>query len=176
MRDPCIPTNPDLPHSRAVHVRARTQNRCVVCGQENPHGLRIHYVEDRDGGITAEWQPTNDGLRSVDGRIEGQVPAPCRGRREPANPRMGRAEGQTAGQDRGYPYSGRWFRTRPRMGQFSRSAWPDSTTQKTEEWAMSADEWPAHLRIPLLKSREEAARGLLAGYFDELASIKENRT
>ena len=41
-------------------LRARTQNGCVVCGQENPYGLRIHYARERDGAITAEWRPTEN--------------------------------------------------------------------------------------------------------------------
>jgi len=39
-------------------IRARTQNCCVVCGQENPYGLRIQYVRERDGAVSAEWHPT----------------------------------------------------------------------------------------------------------------------
>lgn len=39
-------------------MRARTQNCCVVCGQENLYGLRIQNVQERDGSVSAEWQPT----------------------------------------------------------------------------------------------------------------------
>jgi hypothetical protein len=28
----------------SLGLRARTQNGCVVCGQDNPYGLRIQYV------------------------------------------------------------------------------------------------------------------------------------
>ena len=41
-------------------LQARTQNRCVVCGRENPNGLRIRFVRERDGAITAEWRPTEN--------------------------------------------------------------------------------------------------------------------
>ena len=41
-------------------LQARTQNRCFVCGQENPYGLHIHFVRERDGAIWAEWQPTEN--------------------------------------------------------------------------------------------------------------------
>lgn len=41
-------------------LQARTQNRCIVCGQENPYGLHIHFVRERDGVISAEWQPTEN--------------------------------------------------------------------------------------------------------------------
>ena len=30
-------------------LRARTQNGCVVCGQDNPYGLRIQYVGSSEG-------------------------------------------------------------------------------------------------------------------------------
>jgi acyl-coenzyme A thioesterase PaaI-like protein len=53
-------------------LRARTQNRCVVCGQENPHGLRIHYVRERDGAITAEWRPTED-WEGFEGIVHGGI-------------------------------------------------------------------------------------------------------
>jgi acyl-coenzyme A thioesterase PaaI-like protein len=43
---------------RQPGLRARTQGACVVCGQENPYGLRIRYVREPDGGISAEWRPT----------------------------------------------------------------------------------------------------------------------
>ena len=106
-------------------LQARTQNRCIVCGQENPYGLHIHFVRERDGAISAEWRPTEkwEGFKGiVHGgiistvldeavskavaaiqvrgpyrRIEGQVSAPRPGRREPSNPGMGREKSQAAG-------------------------------------------------------------------------------
>lgn len=53
-------------------LRARTQNGCVVCGQENPHGLRIHYVRERDGAITAEWRPTEN-WEGFEGIVHGGI-------------------------------------------------------------------------------------------------------
>ena len=41
-------------------LQARTQNRCIVCGQENRYGLHIHFVREPDGAISAEWQPTEN--------------------------------------------------------------------------------------------------------------------
>jgi acyl-coenzyme A thioesterase PaaI-like protein len=52
------PKNPGGPHASALGLRARTQNCCVVCGHENPYGLRIEYVREPDGAVSAEWLPT----------------------------------------------------------------------------------------------------------------------
>lgn len=38
-------------------LRARMQNFCVVCGQDNPTGLRIRFTRDSDGSISADWRP-----------------------------------------------------------------------------------------------------------------------
>jgi uncharacterized protein (TIGR00369 family) len=53
-------------------LRARTQNGCVVCGQENPCGLRIHYVREPDGVITAEWRPTEN-WEGFEGIVHGGI-------------------------------------------------------------------------------------------------------
>ena len=53
-------------------LRARTQNRCVVCGQENPYGLHIHFVRERDGAITAEWRPTEN-WEGFEGIVHGGI-------------------------------------------------------------------------------------------------------
>ena len=45
-------------HSDVSSVRARAQSGCVVCGQENPHGLRIHFRLESDGIVSAEWRPS----------------------------------------------------------------------------------------------------------------------
>jgi len=57
-------------------LRARTQNRCIVCGRENPYGLHIHFVRELDGAISAEWRPTEnwEGFQGiVHGGIIGTV-------------------------------------------------------------------------------------------------------
>ena len=41
-------------------VRAQMQNRCVVCGPDNPRGLRISYARQEDGAVTADWCPSED--------------------------------------------------------------------------------------------------------------------
>lgn len=41
---------------RAVR-RARRQRTCVVCGQDNPRGLRIRFEPGDDGSVTAVWDP-----------------------------------------------------------------------------------------------------------------------
>jgi len=53
-------------------LRARTQNGCVVCGQDNPYGLRIQYALGRDGAITAEWQPTEN-WEGFEGIVHGGI-------------------------------------------------------------------------------------------------------
>jgi acyl-coenzyme A thioesterase PaaI-like protein len=53
-------------------LRALAQNRCVVCGLENPHGLRIQYVRERDGAITAEWRPT-ESWEGFEGIVHGGI-------------------------------------------------------------------------------------------------------
>jgi acyl-coenzyme A thioesterase PaaI-like protein len=53
-------------------LRARTQNGCVVCGQENPYGLRIHYVREPDGAITADWRPTQS-WEGFEGIVHGGI-------------------------------------------------------------------------------------------------------
>jgi acyl-coenzyme A thioesterase PaaI-like protein len=39
-------------------LRARPQDGCVVCGKENPYGLRIRFVRECDGAYSADWRPT----------------------------------------------------------------------------------------------------------------------
>jgi len=56
----------------AADIRARTQNSCVVCGQENPHGLRIHYHLQEDGAIAADWQPTEN-WEGFEGIVHGGI-------------------------------------------------------------------------------------------------------
>ena len=56
----------------SLGLRARTQNGCIVCGQENPHGLRIRYVREPDGAIAAEWRPTKD-WEGFEGIVHGGI-------------------------------------------------------------------------------------------------------
>ena len=53
-------------------LRARTQNGCVVCGQDNPYGLRIQYVLGHDGIISAEWRPTEH-WEGFEGIVHGGI-------------------------------------------------------------------------------------------------------
>ena len=53
-------------------LRARTQNGCVVCGQDNPYGLRIQYVLGHDGIISAEWRPTEN-WEGFEGIVHGGI-------------------------------------------------------------------------------------------------------
>ena len=68
----------DSPEAKAhegrgpLDLRARTQNGCVVCGQENPYGLRIHFVRERDGAFTAEWRPTEN-WEGFEGIVHGGI-------------------------------------------------------------------------------------------------------
>jgi acyl-coenzyme A thioesterase PaaI-like protein len=49
-----------LPH-------ARPQPACVVCGQNNPNGLRIRYEPQESGAFTAIWTPESswEGFRGI---------------------------------------------------------------------------------------------------------------
>jgi acyl-coenzyme A thioesterase PaaI-like protein len=38
-------------------LHARPQPACVVCGQNNPNGLRVRYELQESGAITAMWTP-----------------------------------------------------------------------------------------------------------------------
>lgn len=54
--------------SRPVFLRS--QSRCVVCGQEHPHGLRIRFGAGPSGSAEAEWTPTSD-WEGFEGIIHG---------------------------------------------------------------------------------------------------------
>ncbi len=41
-------------------LRAQSQNACIVCGPEHPHGLRIRYEKAVDGSVTASWIPSSE--------------------------------------------------------------------------------------------------------------------
>ena len=58
--------------SGPLGLRARTQNGCVVCGQDNPYGLRIQYVLGRDGAVTADWRPT-ESWEGFEGIVHGGI-------------------------------------------------------------------------------------------------------
>ena len=58
--------------SGTIGLRARTQNGCVVCGQDNPYGLRIQYVLGCDGAVTAEWRPTEN-WEGFEGIVHGGI-------------------------------------------------------------------------------------------------------
>jgi acyl-coenzyme A thioesterase PaaI-like protein len=45
--------------------------RCMVCGQQNPHGLQLAFFAE-DGGVDAEWDPEKD-WESFPGVIHGGV-------------------------------------------------------------------------------------------------------
>ena len=48
-------------------LRAVPQDQCFVCGPDHPHGLRIRYSADPEGGATADWTPTPawEGFRGI---------------------------------------------------------------------------------------------------------------
>jgi len=57
-------------------LRARAQSACVVCGQNNPHGLQIRFRREDNGEITAAWTPSSawEGFSGiVHGGIVGTV-------------------------------------------------------------------------------------------------------
>lgn len=53
-------------------VGARLQQRCFVCGQANPRGLRLLFRAAEDGGVSAEWRPPED-LEGFEGIIHGGI-------------------------------------------------------------------------------------------------------
>jgi acyl-coenzyme A thioesterase PaaI-like protein len=50
-----------------TELRARSQGACFVCGQDNPHGLRIKFEIQASGEATATWAPnrTLEGFRGI---------------------------------------------------------------------------------------------------------------
>jgi acyl-coenzyme A thioesterase PaaI-like protein len=48
-------------------LRARPQSVCFVCGQDNPHGLKIPYQRQDNGEIVATWTPAPpwEGFRGI---------------------------------------------------------------------------------------------------------------
>ena len=53
-------------------ARARRQTGCVVCGPDNPNGLRIRYETGDDGGVAAEWIPARR-WEGFEGVIHGGI-------------------------------------------------------------------------------------------------------
>jgi acyl-coenzyme A thioesterase PaaI-like protein len=49
------------------HLQARSQSACFVCGQDNPHGLRIRFQRQGSGEMTATWTPNLawEGFRGI---------------------------------------------------------------------------------------------------------------
>ena len=54
------------------HLQARAQSACFVCGQDNPHGLRIRYQRQDSGEMTATWTP-NPAWEGFRGIVHGGV-------------------------------------------------------------------------------------------------------
>jgi acyl-coenzyme A thioesterase PaaI-like protein len=52
---------------RGTRLHALTQSGCFVCGQDNPHGLRIPYERQDSGEMTAAWTPDPawEGFRGI---------------------------------------------------------------------------------------------------------------
>jgi acyl-coenzyme A thioesterase PaaI-like protein len=50
-----------------IPIQASTQSICFACGQENPHGLRLHFCTAQAGESAAEWTPTSfmEGFRGI---------------------------------------------------------------------------------------------------------------
>jgi acyl-coenzyme A thioesterase PaaI-like protein len=48
-------------------LQARSQSACFVCGQDNPHGLRLPFQRQDGGEITATWTPDPawEGFRGI---------------------------------------------------------------------------------------------------------------
>ncbi|MCP5116122.1 MAG: PaaI family thioesterase [bacterium] len=52
--------------------KAQPQSRCVVCGPDNPRGLRIRFQQTGDGAVEAVWVPTAD-WEGFEGVIHGGI-------------------------------------------------------------------------------------------------------
>jgi acyl-coenzyme A thioesterase PaaI-like protein len=50
-----------------ARLRARPQNGCFVCGQENPRGLRLQFGGQDGGEVIASWTPSSEyeGFRGI---------------------------------------------------------------------------------------------------------------
>lgn len=55
-----------------VPADARPQSRCIACGPDHPHGLRLKFHAGPDGVAEAEWTPTAD-WEGFEGIIHGGV-------------------------------------------------------------------------------------------------------
>ncbi|MCC7175753.1 MAG: PaaI family thioesterase [Bryobacterales bacterium] len=57
----------ERPSGRGDSSRALRHPGCFACGEDNPHGLRIHYRRDGSGAFTAVWRPTSgwEGFRGI---------------------------------------------------------------------------------------------------------------
>ena len=51
-------------------LQARSQGACFVCGQDNPHGLRIKFELQDSGEAIATWAP-NQALEGFRGIVHG---------------------------------------------------------------------------------------------------------
>ena len=55
-----------------TELQARPQGACFVCGQDNPHGLRIKFELQDSGEAIATWAP-NQTLEGFRGIVHGGV-------------------------------------------------------------------------------------------------------
>jgi len=58
---------PPTSNRSLITPSAQSQNACIVCGPNHPHGLRITYELAGDGSVAANWIPTPEweGFRGV---------------------------------------------------------------------------------------------------------------
>ncbi len=54
------------------HSAPQTNDNCFGCGDQNPHGLKLHYVVADDGSVRAEWMPSTT-FESFRGVIHGGI-------------------------------------------------------------------------------------------------------
>jgi len=53
-------------------IFARPQSRCIVCGPDNPRGLKLKFATDDDGGVSAEWE-TSIEFEGYNGVLHGGI-------------------------------------------------------------------------------------------------------
>ncbi|MGC8793277.1 MAG: PaaI family thioesterase [Bryobacteraceae bacterium] len=50
-----------------MNLQVLSNPACIVCGPENPRGLKLRFQARDDGEVVAEWTPTSDweGFRGI---------------------------------------------------------------------------------------------------------------
>jgi len=55
-----------------ARLSARLNSSCFVCGMENSRGLRLHFEQNNDGAMSAEWTP-DPAFEGFEGIVHGGI-------------------------------------------------------------------------------------------------------